>query len=278
LSDLHKTKFTNADIFPQYDKLEGLLHRDLKPTNLLLDIDNSNEEVKLDIIDYADMIPHQKDGNNSDTCCGSRGYTPPEVIGDNSQRKSYTFESDYYQAGVTIAEFITSGMYQVGIQDFLKTHEPFNDYWTVGHMQALMPDVFHTKHYAITLKPNENSLEVNVNEIIYQHIIFPALSELAISMTKQEPTLRLFNSSLDDESNKLKQLERKCLDLSRKYQIQVDNTQGAQHIFADLSHILHIESNDLAVQQISIQSSLSKLTHTLSASSAVEVNALSFSI
>lgn len=265
LSDLHKTKFLNNDIFPHYDKLDGLLHRDLKPTNLLLDIENNSEEVKLDIIDYADMIPNRRDGKNKDTCCGSNGYTPPEVIGYNDQRMPYTFESDYYQAGVTIAEFISSCMYQVGIQEFLKKHElNFNDYWTVGHMQALMPDVFDTKRYDIKLKPNEHTIEINVNEIIYQDIIFPALCKLAISMTKENPTLRLQGSSLENESNTLKKLEQTCLDLSKIYQSQIENALGAQKIVLDLSHILHTEQQDLTIQQLPIHSSLAELIHMLS--------------
>ena len=246
LSTLHQTKFPTKEYFSNNEALDGLLHRDLKPANILVDI--KHDVVDVTIIDYADMIPNRKDGQNSTTCCGSNGYVPPEVIGDLNKRKPYVKQSDFFQAGIVIAEMMSSRMYQPGIQKVVKEHGlNFNEFWSLKQTQKLMSDVFKTKHYTLKLKPSFLNIEQCTQEVIYKTLVFPVLRDLAISMTHVDPELRLKNTTLGHEIERLKAIEGIGLRLAKNLQEQVKNAlafwQLGKELSKDLSKYVPLDSS-----------------------------------
>jgi serine/threonine protein kinase len=244
VSDLHQTKFTNQDFFAKNDEFEGLLHRDIKSANVLIDI--NGDDVNLNLIDFADIIPNRKDGHNSNTCCGSNGYTPPELIGDLTTRKSYSKHSDFFQTGITIAEIISSANYQSGIQHHLREYGGilFNDTWKVENTQGLMQDVF-IKHYVLKHKPSLHTIEQNIKEIIYKNLIFPVLCELVMSMTNLDPALRLKNKTLETEIHTLKTLESICLRLLKNCHDQVKISLNTNQLNKELSKYVQLDLSDM---------------------------------
>lgn len=224
VSDLHQTP-VDKSVFSSGD-FDGLLHRDIKAANVLVEI-TKNDDVTLHLIDYTDMIPNLKNGRNSNTCCGSNGYVPPEIIGDKDTRKPYTRESDFFQAGITIAEIITSAKYQSGLQKYIRENNglTFNDNWTLEHhTKQIMQDVFINKKYVLKVNPSLLTIDQNIQEIVYKHIIFPVLCELVISMTDVDPASRLKKSSLKHEIKKLKEIELLCNNISKNIHTRVDNS------------------------------------------------------
>lgn len=211
VSDFHET------LFPNHEAVEGLLHRDIKSANCVIDISRNNE-VTVALIDLTDALPNRKDGNNSNTCCGSNGYVPPELIGDHNTRKPFSKQSDIYAMGVTIAELITVNPFQKGIQRHLREFGGvnFNDHWQQGHLHSLMPDVFLTQQYHYRLTPSQQSIQ----DILYKHLIFPVLCDLVKSMTALDPLSRLENSSLEGEIRRLKILEKSCLTFTERYDLK----------------------------------------------------------
>lgn len=232
--DLHQTKFRNKNYYSNYEELDGLLHRDIKPANVLVEMMNK-DDVVLNLIDFTDVIPNRKNGNNSNTCCGSNGYTPPELIGTPETRKPYTQQSDFFETGVTIAEIITSANYQAGIQNHMRQYDgvTFNDYWKIEQMQEIMQDVF-SKKYVLKIKPSLQTIDQYIQEVLYKHIIFPVLCELVISMTRLVPTSRLEGSSLKMEIKKLKEIEKICYCLAKNIHNLVENAVDSHHHFKHL--------------------------------------------
>ncbi|GIQ87685.1 calcium/calmodulin-dependent/calcium-dependent protein kinase, partial [Kipferlia bialata] len=72
-----------------------IVHRDLKPENLLLEDDSRDAPVKVADFGLGYML---SDGECLATCCGTAGYTAPEVL----LSEPYGTEPDIYSLGVIL--------------------------------------------------------------------------------------------------------------------------------------------------------------------------------
>lgn len=74
----------------------GIMHRDIKPENILLELDNTNQNIAT--VKLADfglshiLLP----GMLSKECCGSPAYVAPEIL----KKKGYTYQVDIWGLGI----------------------------------------------------------------------------------------------------------------------------------------------------------------------------------
>ncbi|HRE33406.1 MAG TPA: protein kinase, partial [Candidatus Berkiella sp.] len=84
----------------------GILHRDLKLNNFLVDINNDKVSVKL--IDFGTSCLIQK---SNKSFCGTIGYQAPDLTLSHNQHGIYSLQHEYYSVGVILAELIANENY-----------------------------------------------------------------------------------------------------------------------------------------------------------------------
>jgi hypothetical protein len=95
----------------------GVIHGDLKPSNVLIDTSGAIERVKL--IDFGPS-PAMRDGTQVDTVCGTPQYMAPELaLGEPANEAT-----DIYAAGVILYELLTGTVPYQGATAFdtMKQH------------------------------------------------------------------------------------------------------------------------------------------------------------
>lgn len=106
-----------------YFKQRGLLHRDLKPQNILIDVNN----LKIKIIDFGlsreiKRKVRKADNNDMSPEIMTRWYKAPEVL---LGLKAYDFSIDMWSVGCIFAEMITGTPIFQGESDLDQLHKIF---------------------------------------------------------------------------------------------------------------------------------------------------------
>ncbi|CAK7348614.1 unnamed protein product [Dovyalis caffra] len=113
-----------------------LIHRDLKPQNLLLSSNDLTPQLKIGDFDFARSLTSS---GFADTLCGSPLYMAPEII----QNKKYDAKADLWSVGAVLFQLLTgkppfggNTQYQL-FQNILTSREPR---FPQGALEELHPD------------------------------------------------------------------------------------------------------------------------------------------
>ncbi|XP_046438240.1 serine/threonine-protein kinase/endoribonuclease IRE1-like [Daphnia pulex] len=125
----------------EYIHQMGLVHRDIKPHNVLIRLDSTTQRVVMKWADFG--LSKKVNERGTFTMSGVRGthdYFAPEILKlldddqiatDNEDKKRGTVQSDVFAEGLVFGYFLSRGVHPFGttshqIQNNLRTNEPAN--------------------------------------------------------------------------------------------------------------------------------------------------------
>ncbi len=125
----------------EYIHRMGLVHRDIKPQNVLISLNSTTQQVVMKWADFG--LSKQVNERGTFTMTGVRGtldYFAPEVLklldedqiaNDNEAKKRGTVKSDVFAEGLVFGYFLSGGVHPFGttshqIQINLRSNEPVN--------------------------------------------------------------------------------------------------------------------------------------------------------
>jgi len=152
---------------------KGWLHRDIKPLNIIVDA-----EGLVTLIDFDNAIRiADKNTKEKKRCIGTFGYHASHILPTKMEdRKEYDVSADFCVFGIVLAEYLsTQGRYG---EKILKL-DPTMQVVPEEHLRKLIPDIF-LKPEKVSGKPHKKEGYLDdVDEYIYQNLIFPDLREIA---------------------------------------------------------------------------------------------------
>ena len=102
----------------EYIHSKKLTHRDIKPHNALIWIDESKADVKRIVLKWADF-GYSKEVNDNysftvSSIKGTRNWKAPELLANKDSNKRGTVNSDVYSEGLVFAYFLLDGQHPFG--------------------------------------------------------------------------------------------------------------------------------------------------------------------
>jgi serine/threonine-protein kinase/endoribonuclease IRE1 len=124
----------------EYIHQMGLVHRDIKPQNVLISLDSATQEVVMKWADFGYSKQVNERGTFSMSgVTGTYDYFAPEILklldedssNENEAQRRGTVQSDVFAEGLVFGYFLLGGVHPFGttshqIQTNLRTNEPAN--------------------------------------------------------------------------------------------------------------------------------------------------------
>ncbi|XP_024529529.1 uncharacterized protein LOC9651494 isoform X2 [Selaginella moellendorffii] len=106
----------------------GIIHRDIKSSNILVDLDSPDNRPVVKICDFDSAVPVGSSSIHTcylahhglpltDVCVGTPRWIAPEVLGAMYTRQQYGLEADMWSFGCFISELLTLNVPYAGIGD-----------------------------------------------------------------------------------------------------------------------------------------------------------------
>lgn len=189
----------------------------------------SQEELKTitTITGHAHFFPRYT-GLNVAYC-----FAAPEF---SRRPKIFSFQSDFYMLGALLVFILgDSNVMQKSNEEFAKMMLRTNyhrEELPAEKLKEMAPDIFTAFHY--------NSTRHSLNDFVYHSFIVPVLRARLDNLLADDPTMRLFGSSLRELAAQFTDLRKQLNKLSEGLSILMDGLSSIQNVGVLLSEVLTI--------------------------------------
>ncbi|XP_023514936.1 serine/threonine-protein kinase ATG1a isoform X1 [Cucurbita pepo subsp. pepo] len=234
-----------------------LIHRDLKPQNLLLTSNNGTPLLKIGDFGFARSLSNQ---SLADTLCGSPLYMAPEII----QNQRYDAKADLWSVGAILFQLLTgkppfsgNSPFQL-FQNILESTEPR---FPKGALEELHPDALNLCRGLL----RQNPVERLTFKEFFDHKFFeePRSNKAVEEASEVQPIVSASSESATDNS----QLERPIESSNRDSEIASSSVcnriSGAKNIYSSGMESVQKPMLNLGVEELrksldSIQQSMNQ--------------------
>ncbi|XP_022960239.1 serine/threonine-protein kinase ATG1a [Cucurbita moschata] len=235
-----------------------LIHRDLKPQNLLLTSNNGTPLLKIGDFGFARSLSNQ---SLADTLCGSPLYMAPEII----QNQRYDAKADLWSVGAILFQLLTgkppfsgNSPFQL-FQNILESTEPR---FPKGALEELHPDALNLCRGLL----RQNPVERLTFKEFFDHKFFeePRSNKAVEEASEVQPIVSASSESATDNS----QLERPIESSNRDSEIGSSSVcnriSGAKNIYSSGMESVQKPMLNLGVEELrksldSIQQSMNQI-------------------
>jgi len=190
-------------------RANGLIYRDIKTENLRIH-KPAPDTFEVSFVDFGAAITPKNERTKRLLFSSSFGYAPPEVCHVFGKEKNpYTYFSDLWSIGVTLAEILTGENFQKKIREILqdrKDRQLDDQQLTSEELCSLFPDIFNESNSQRMLTLIN---ECEVDRYVFDEelniggeMIIPSkhLHDIIRNLTKVKPTDRLKGSMFQEDA------------------------------------------------------------------------------
>lgn len=89
-------------------KKNGIIHRDIKPDNIMLNFQNLGRKFEFKFLDFGLSVDLKIPGTPGNVRCGTPGYLAPEIFSTSERnfREKITFKTDIFSLGAIMHQIV----------------------------------------------------------------------------------------------------------------------------------------------------------------------------
>lgn len=245
LKEVHVNKFFSQIISALkylYDK--KILHRDLKPQNILLD---NNNNIKLTDFDFAKFF---NDDELLKTICGTPLYMAPEII----KYKEYNNKSDIWSLGIILYQMITGKHPYKAKTHYELVKKIESEHIIIPSKFDISQECYNIIHILLQKNPADRINWIDLFNHPWINMTIINTNNYKIKSINTESSIEIDND-LSDVEKSFKELEFDDLfeysNLNNDYQDLIDNDDinPTKNIICNSSNEVHIKTKPITIIQ-----------------------------